>query len=72
MKNFLKTQKLLPTYAAFVVALAMFIIFTIPHGLQAANIIRDKNEVGKNLYPQHLVLPFAFYNKRFDLAYGIS
>ncbi len=37
-----------------------------------ASIIRDKNEIGKKLYPQHLVLPFAFYNETFDFAYGIA
>ncbi len=37
-----------------------------------ATIIRNKDEVGKKLYPQHLVLPFAFYNDVFDLAYGVA
>ncbi len=40
--------------------------------VRAASIIRDRDEVGKNLYPQYLLLPFAFYNETFDFAYGIS
>ena len=73
MRKLLMSRKHFLPYGAFVVAFTeLIIILAISHGLQAANIIREKNEVGKDLYPQHLVLPFAFYNKRFDLAYGIS
>ncbi len=55
------------------VASAFFILFLVlAASAFGASVIRERNEIGKKLYPQHLILPFAFYNKTFNFAYGIS
>jgi len=56
--------------AIITVTFFLFLIFVT--SAQGASIIREKDEIGKKLYPQHLVLPFAFYNETFHFAYGIS
>jgi len=54
------------------VLILLFGCFLLASSVQGASIIRNKNEIGKKLYPQHLLLPFAFYNETFDFAYGIA
>ena len=55
----------------FTLILLLLFVFLISTA-RGASIIREKDEIGKKFYPQHLLLPFAFYNETFNFAYGLS
>lgn len=66
-----KKDKRYRSWLGITLILAFLFVFLIPP-VQAASIIQEKREIGKNHYPQHLILPFALYNETFDFAYGLT